>query len=128
MPTPTIDDTTMTIRTADGTETGPFMIDDLDNARERLRAEHDDAPSQLSFDLGMGRRDSPDFATLKVSGSLSVTEDLLYGQHVTITVTDHHGEVLSQETATVGYPAFKAHFDKYGTKTVERIHAATIDA
>ena len=106
---------------------------ELDEARERLQGEHPDgalfdAPSQLSFDLGTGRRATPDFATLKIAGQLSVSENLLYAQTVHVTVTDHHGEVLTEGSATVGYPAFKDHYDKYGGKSVERIHTATLDA
>lgn len=110
----------------------PPTTADLDAARERLQDEaHDerlfDAPSQLSFNLGTGRRDAPDFATVKIAGQLDVSKDLLYGQSVTVTVTDHHGEVIAEGAAAVGYPAFKDHFDKHGGKTVERIHTATIE-
>ena len=82
---------------------------------------------QLSFDLGTGRRDSPDFATLKIPGQIRVQRDLHYQEGVTITITDAHGEVIASAAATLGYPVFKDHFDKHDTKTVERVHSATLD-
>lgn len=96
--------------------------DAIDGARDRLQA------PQLSFELGTGRRDNPDFATLKISGQLAVDQNLLYGAPVTITVTDPGGEVIATGSAAVGYPGFKDHFDKLGSKTVERLHTATIES
>lgn len=106
----------------------PPTTEELDEARERLRDEHD-GPSlrQLSFDLGTGRGVSPDFASLKFSGDALVGQDLKYEQRVTVTVTDHHGEVICEHAATIGYPAFRDHVDKHGTKMVERIHTAALD-
>lgn len=80
----------------------------------------------LSFDLGTGTRDNPDFATVKISGQLTINRDLLYGQYVKVQLVDHAGEVLAEGNAGVGYPGFKDHWDKQGGKTVERIHTATL--
>lgn len=100
----------------------------LDAARERVRDEEQlfEAPSQLSFDIGAPRRSSPDFATLKIGGTLGVTRDLLYQEHVTVTVTDAHGEVIATQPATIGWPAFKDKTTGELTFT-ERAHTATVD-
>lgn len=119
------------------TTTDAPTAEELDEARDRVREElsdeerdqrrHAHLTPQLSFDLGTGRGDSPDFATVKVGGQLGVERNLRYAEPVTVTITNRHGEVIAEASATIGYPAFKDHFDKYGTKTVERIHTATVD-
>lgn len=121
----TEEQTTVELRAENGSS-GPIPLDEFseraDAAIDRLRS------GQLSFELGTGRRDAPDFATLKIAGQLGVTEDLLYGQPVTVRVIDQRsGEVIAEGSAVVGYPSFKDHFDKHGGKTVERLHTATLE-
>lgn len=106
--------------------------DALNEARDRLRDEDDseqpfDAPSQLSFNIGAGRSDAPDFASLKVSGALGLKADLKRRQSVTVTVTDHLGEVISSKPATVTSIQFKDTTDKDHQTTTERIHVAALD-
>lgn len=124
MATTTDEQTTVSIE-GEGFSTGPIPMDEFnqaaDEAARRLQSE------QLSFDLGVSRTNRPDFATVKVSGSLLVGRDLSYREPVTVKVIDQGGEVVAEAPATVGYPAFKDHFDKDGGKRVERIHAAKID-
>jgi hypothetical protein len=124
MATTTDEPTTVQMRTELGSS-GPIPVEDFnaaaDAAAARLRGE------QLSFELGVGRKDAPDFATVKIAGSLTIERDLRYMEHVTVTVVDRFGEVVAEAPATVGYPGFKDHFDKTGGKTVERLHVATLD-
>ena len=124
----TTDETTVEFHTESGS-TGPMPLTDaldrMDEAADRLRSEH--RGEQLSFDLGVSRTNRPDFATVKISGSVLIGRDLRYRESVTVKVVDQHGEVVCEAPATVGYPAFKDHFDKDGGKRVERIHTAKID-
>jgi hypothetical protein len=108
----------------------PPTREELDEARDRVRHENSDqlfdAPSQLSFDLGAGRKDAPDFASLKITGDIGLVADLKRRQNVTVTVTDHLGEVIATRPATITGIAFKDKTDKYGT-TTERVHTASLD-
>jgi hypothetical protein len=125
----TTDDTQDTVAfEVDGKRSDPMPLNEFEDraneAIDRLRGERGE---QLSFDTGVGRKDKPDFASLKIAGALSGERDLRYMEHVTIRVTDRHGEMISEQSASIGYPVFKDHFDQYGAKTVERIHTAKID-
>ena len=112
-----MEDTTFTIE-ADGITSGPFTMDDLDQAAARLEA------GQLSFDVGLpGNR--PDFACIKIGGSLPVPSDLKRRQEVTVMVLDEDGQVLAKSTATVTAISFKDKTDGYGT-TTERIHTVSL--
>lgn len=138
----TTEETTVTVTGPDGETVGPFPANKLGehgedfkplveraltNAGHTVERDVVLGSGQLSFALGTGRKDAPDFASLKIAGQLAVEKDLLYGQPVTIMVTDSHGEVIAEGSAAVGYPAFKDHFDKHGGKTVERMHVATLE-
>jgi hypothetical protein len=120
----TDEQTTVTIE-GEGFSTGPIPMDEFneaaDRARDRLRVE------QLSFDLGVSRTNRPDFATVKISGSMLIGRDLRYREPVTVKMVDQYGEVVCEAPATIGYPAFRDHLDKDGGKQVERIHTAKID-
>ncbi len=105
---------------------------ELDEARDRLRDDAPDgalfdAPSQLSSDIGAGRKDAPDFATLKVTGDIGLVADLKRRQNITVTVTDHLGEVICSRPATVTSIQFKDKTDQHGVTTTERIHVAAVD-
>ena len=117
---------TVEISTPDGKSTGPIPYSEFEHLADAAIGRLRDENTQLSFDLGAGRGGRPDFATVKIAGALTVERDLRYCEHVTITVADMHGEVLCEQQATVGYPAFKDHWDKDGNKSVERLHTATI--
>lgn len=112
---------------ADGTtitiEDNTIPVDEFEGAMNEIL----DAGTQLTFDLGVPRRGGPDFATLKITGQLPVTRNLLYSEHVTVQIVDRVGEVLAEAPATVGYPTFKDHYDKSGGKTIERVHTAALD-
>lgn len=117
------------------TTDNPPTIEELEAARERLRDEEErdrrrhekldqlfDVPSQLSFNLGAGRGDSPAFGSLKISGSLRVPRDLLYQEHVSVRIIDARGELIATAEATVDWPSFKTK-----DAMTERIHTAAID-
>lgn len=117
---------TVEITMPDGKTTGPVPYDEFADraqaASDRLRAEH----RQLSFDVGaLGAE--PEFASLKLTGSLNLDRDLKRRQALTIVVSDPAtGEVICERSATITAIGFKDTTDKYGTMT-ERIHTATID-
>ncbi|MGH2876666.1 MAG: hypothetical protein ACRDLV_10480 [Solirubrobacteraceae bacterium] len=110
------------------TEAPPTTQQQLDEARDRLRHEKlDRFAEQLTFDVGAGRGDAPDFASLKISGAIGVSADLKRRQGVIVRVMDaRNGELICDATATVTSVQFKDATDKNGT-TTERVHVAPLD-
>lgn len=82
-------------------------------------------PQQLSFNTG--QRGEPDYASVKISGSLPVDRDLLKGQGFYVRVVTLGGEFITEGMFACTNLAFPDKTDKDGVTTTERVHTLSVD-
>lgn len=102
----------------------------LNGARDRLREESNgqramDTPRQLSF-IASNEDEQPDFASVKIGGSMPVKRDLYTGQGFLVRVCTLRGEVICEREVAVTNVAFPRKVVNEIPMT-ERVHTLTLE-
>lgn len=79
---------------------------------------------QLTFDVG-GK--TPDFASLKISGGMSLTRELRKGEPVAVRIIGPDGELIAEGDGYIASVGFKDKRNKFGdVESTERTHTARL--